>query len=140
MTHDLIKSLSRNIPHLTQRTLYLYLIIVILWIITQANIIILRIFQVVKCWDKTQVAKRNHNTQEVMCRVYLERRDTPLMMCAKRHSLSWSLQKMKTILSWRVQKLPHLMSRRKIQIFNIFSMVEIDNSVLSTRHSTQSNQ
>jgi hypothetical protein len=141
MTHELIKSHSSNIAHLTQRTLYLYFIIVKLWIITQENITILRIYQVVKCcWDNTQVANRNHNTQAVMCRVYLERRDTPLMMCVKRHSLRWSLQKIKTILSWRVRKLPHLMSRRKIQIFSIIFMVEIDNSVLSTRQSTQSYQ
>ncbi len=138
MTHELIKSHSRNIAHLTQRTLYLYFIIVKLWIITQENITILRIYLVVKCCYKTQVANHNHNTQAMMCRVYLERRDTPLMVCVKRHSLRWSLQKIKTILSWRVRKLPHLMSRRKIQIFSIISMVEIDNSVLSTRHSTRS--
>ena len=136
MTHELIKSHSRNIAHLIQRTLYLYFIIVKLWIITQENITILRIYQVVKCCYNTQVANRNYNTQAVMCRVYLERRDTPLMVCVKRHSLRWSLQKIKTILSWRVRKLPHLMPRRKIQIFSIISMVEIDNSVLSTRQST----
>ncbi len=96
MTHELIKSHSRNIAHLTQRTLYLYFIIVKLWIITQENITILRIYQVVKCCYNTQVANRNYNTQAVMCRVYLERRDTPLMVCVKYHSqrvVVWSVMR-----------------------------------------------